>query len=136
MLSSLAVCYAVMQLDLPQRKPGPLFKIVFLKDPSYFIFTLGKMAVLSCPIDPWLVRCASLFTDLDTAFAFMISSVYVPFFCIQSYAVKLQIDEGMAFYLLAITNVASLFGRLFPNWLADRYNPSPSNLSPNKNKKC
>lgn len=51
----------------------------------------------------------------------MISSVYVPFFCIQSYAVKLQIDEGMAFYLLAITNVASLFGRLFPNWLADRY---------------
>ena len=51
----------------------------------------------------------------------MISSVYVPFFCIQSYAVKLEIDEGMAFYLLAITNVASLFGRLFPNWLADRY---------------
>lgn len=50
----------------------------------------------------------------------MISSVYVPFFCIQSYAVKLQIDEGMAFYILAITNVASLFGRLFPNWLADR----------------
>lgn len=51
----------------------------------------------------------------------MISSVYVPFFCIQSYAVELHIDERMAFYLLAITNVASLFGRLFPNWLADRY---------------
>lgn len=41
MLSSLVVCYAVMQLDLPQRKPGPLFKIVFLKDASYFAFTLG-----------------------------------------------------------------------------------------------
>ena len=62
----------------------------------------------------------------------MISSVYVPFFCIQSYAVKLQIDEDMAFYLLAITNAASLFGRLFPNWLADRYDihslDSPKNF--------
>ena len=41
MLSSLLLCYAVMQLDLPQRKPGPLFKVVFLKDASYFVFTLG-----------------------------------------------------------------------------------------------
>jgi hypothetical protein len=42
MLFSLVVCYAIMQLDLPQRKPGPLFKAVFLKDPSYFLFTIGK----------------------------------------------------------------------------------------------
>lgn len=61
----------------------------------------------------------------------MISSVYVPFFSIQSYAVKLEIDERMAFYLLAITNVASLFGRLFPNWLADRYDiPYPVSRIP------
>ena len=47
MLSSLVICYAVMQLDLPQRKPGPLFKIVFLKDASYFAFTLGMTTDLS-----------------------------------------------------------------------------------------
>lgn len=46
MLSSLVVCYAVMQLDLPQRKPGPLFKIVFLKDGSYFAFTLGMTPLI------------------------------------------------------------------------------------------
>lgn len=43
MLASLVVCYAVMELDLPQRKPGPLFKIVFFKDPAYFVFTMGKI---------------------------------------------------------------------------------------------
>lgn len=49
MLGSLVVCYAVMQLDLPQRKPGPLFKVVFLKDPSYFLFTIGKSFITPSP---------------------------------------------------------------------------------------
>lgn len=50
----------------------------------------------------------------------MIASVYIPFFYIQDYALKLGIDHDMAFYLLSIMNAASLFGRLVPNWLADR----------------
>ena len=50
----------------------------------------------------------------------MIASVYLPFFYIQDYALRLGINEDMAFYLLSIMNAASLFGRLMPNWLADQ----------------
>lgn len=65
MLSSLMVCYAVMQLDLPQRKPGPLFKIVFLKDASYFAFTLGMTSPLFFP--EWgftIIRCVCVVSNL------------------------------------------------------------------------
>ena len=58
MLFSLAVCYAVMELDLPQRKPGPLFKIVFLKDPSYFVFTMGEQLSILHPTIPDHRLCA------------------------------------------------------------------------------
>jgi hypothetical protein len=50
----------------------------------------------------------------------MIASVYIPFFYIQDYALKLGVNDDIAFYLLSIMNAASLFGRLIPNWLADR----------------
>jgi hypothetical protein len=50
----------------------------------------------------------------------MISSVYIPFFYIQKYALQLGIDEDMAFYLLSMMNATSLIGRIGPNWLADR----------------
>lgn len=50
----------------------------------------------------------------------MIASVYVPFFYIQKYALRLNIDGEMAFGLLSMMNAASLIGRLGPNWLADR----------------
>ncbi|GES59019.1 hypothetical protein ATETN484_0003024200 [Aspergillus terreus] len=55
------------------------------------------------------------------AFTLMISSVYIPFFYIQKYALQLGIDEDMAFYLLSMMNATSLIGRIGPNWLADRY---------------
>lgn len=60
MLSSLVICYAVMELDLPQRKPGPLFKFVFLKDASYFAFTLGM--ILSLPPFALLISLCGLRT--------------------------------------------------------------------------
>ena len=58
--------------------------------------------------------------DMGLAFAFMIASVYVPFFFIESYGFRLGIDASTSFYLLSIMNAASLFGRLVPNWLADK----------------
>lgn len=49
----------------------------------------------------------------------MISSVYVPFFYIQKYALQLNVNDDMAFYLLSIMNASSLIGRIGPNILAD-----------------
>jgi hypothetical protein len=64
-----------------------------------------------------------------TAFTLMMASVYVPFFYIQDYALKLSIDTDLSFYLLSFMNAASLFGRLGPNWLADQSVDSPAPLA-------
>ncbi|GAB7353800.1 hypothetical protein MBLNU459_g4179t1 [Dothideomycetes sp. NU459] len=67
-----------------------------------------------------------VFRDFDysvfiAAFALMILSVYIPFFYIGHYASELGISSDMSFYLLSIMNAASLFGRLAPNYLADKF---------------
>lgn len=50
--------------------------------------------------------------------------LYIPMFYIQSYAITQGItNENLGFYLLVILNAASLFGRIVPNWLADRWGP-------------
>lgn len=50
--------------------------------------------------------------------------LYTPFFYIQSYAIQTGItDPNLAFYLLAILNAASTFGRVIPNLIADRVGP-------------
>lgn len=59
-------------------------------------------------------------TLCEPAFAFMILSVYIPFFYIQKYALRFNIDGNMAFYLLSIMNATSLIGRVGPSVLADR----------------
>lgn len=43
---------------------------------------------------------------------------------IQSYAIAKNLtNENLAFYLLAILNAASTFGRVIPNLIADRIGP-------------
>lgn len=50
--------------------------------------------------------------------------LYMPFFYGQLYAIERRItDENLAFYLLAIMNSASVFGRIVPNYIADRLGP-------------
>jgi predicted MFS family arabinose efflux permease len=62
-----------------------------------------------------------LFT-LGLFFGFM--GLYVPFFYVQSYALDKQImSANSAFYMLSVINAASIFGRIIPNWLADRIGP-------------
>ncbi|KAI8206831.1 Major facilitator superfamily transporter [Colletotrichum sp. SAR 10_65] len=60
-------------------------------------------------------------TGSSLAFALMIGSVYIPFFYVDAYAIRLGVDESTSFYILSAMNAASLFGRLAPNWLADKY---------------
>ncbi|PSN67532.1 MFS general substrate transporter [Corynespora cassiicola Philippines] len=50
--------------------------------------------------------------------------LYMPFFYSQVYALQRRItSDDMAFYLLAIMNSTSVFGRILPNWAADYLGP-------------
>ncbi|KAJ8098865.1 major facilitator superfamily domain-containing protein [Lipomyces tetrasporus] len=55
---------------------------------------------------------------------FAFAGAYVPFYYIQSFAVTRNIfDQYTAFYMLSILNAASVFGRILPNFLADKIGP-------------
>jgi MFS family permease len=50
--------------------------------------------------------------------------LYMPFFYGQVYALQRHItNENLAFYLLAVMNSTSVFGRIIPNYLADFLGP-------------
>ncbi|CAO2658222.1 Nn.00g059450.m01.CDS01 [Neocucurbitaria sp. VM-36] len=50
--------------------------------------------------------------------------LYMPFFYAQLYALQRHItNENLAFYLLAVMNSTSTFGRILPNVLSDRIGP-------------
>jgi len=52
------------------------------------------------------------------------SGLYFPMFYIQSYALaRTHVSRDYAFYLLAIMNGSSAFGRIIPNFLADKVGP-------------
>ena len=61
------------------------------------------------------------FTLFSLSLFFIFLSFYVPIFYVPSYAVyKLGIDENLAFYLLAVINAGSFFGRTLP-YLISKY---------------
>lgn len=47
--------------------------------------------------------------------------LFAPFFYVSSYAVAKGLSPSMSFYLISILNAASLFGRVLPGVLADRW---------------
>jgi MFS family permease len=50
--------------------------------------------------------------------------LFQPFFFVQEFAIVKQItNDHLAFYLIPILNAASVFGRIFPNFLADKTGP-------------
>lgn len=50
--------------------------------------------------------------------------LYMPFFYAQVYAIETRVaSENLAFYLLAIMNATSTFGRIIPNFMADQLGP-------------
>ncbi|KAI9725894.1 MAG: hypothetical protein M1834_009457 [Cirrosporium novae-zelandiae] len=62
--------------------------------------------------------------NLGSFLSFM--GLYTPFYYIQLFAIDQHITSsgsGLAFYLLAIINAASTFGRIIPNFLADKTGP-------------
>lgn len=47
--------------------------------------------------------------------------LFAPFFYVSSYAVAKGVSPSMSFYLISILNAASLFGRILPGVLADKW---------------
>ena len=67
---------------------------------------------------------AKPFLIFSSATFFCYLSVYVVFFYIQLYALEqTDIDIELSSYLLSIINATSTFGRLLPNFLADKVGP-------------
>ncbi|KAK4541431.1 hypothetical protein LTR36_008032 [Oleoguttula mirabilis] len=69
------------------------------------------LSVLRKP--PFVLLCAGLFLAVFGFFA--------PLFYVSTYAVSLGMTPSFAFYLVSIVNAASLFGRVLPGIVADRW---------------
>lgn len=82
---------------LPPRKAGPLVDWVSFKDLTFMLLSFGIL--------------------------FGFAGLYIPFFYVQTYALSIGVDEKLAFYLLSILNAGSIFGRIIPNFVADKIGP-------------
>ncbi|QKX60182.1 uncharacterized protein TRUGW13939_07325 [Talaromyces rugulosus] len=60
---------------------------------------------------------------LLTAFGFFFTyfGMFTPFFFVTSYAIQHGFSSNLAFYTISMINGASLFGRILPGMVADRY---------------
>ncbi|OCK76328.1 putative monocarboxylate permease [Lepidopterella palustris CBS 459.81] len=94
MLGSLLLGFVLLRPRLPPRKSGPFFDLESFKDPAYTSFVIGL------------------------ALAFM--AYFIPFFYIESFALRIGTSEHLSFYILAIMNAAGTLGRIVPNFIADR----------------
>ncbi|KAF3919863.1 hypothetical protein ABW21_db0200667 [Orbilia brochopaga] len=82
--------------DIPPRRKGPMIDVKSFKDLTYMLFVFGMLA------------------------AFL--GLYMPFFYIEVWAKRMGLDKNglETFYLISILNGASTFGRVVPNFFADR----------------
>lgn len=97
-MATLSLSLSLMRIRvLPQQRRAFLDLAAF-KEPAYVCFTIGFF------------------------FAFM--GLYTPIYYIQSYAIMKHItDTRLGFYMLPILNASSVFGRVVPNFYADRLGP-------------
>lgn len=71
---------------------------------------------------PAFAELPFLFFVLGCVLAFM--GLYTPFFYVEYYAIEYKITStNLAFYTLPIINCASVFGRIIPNFIADKIGP-------------
>ncbi|KAH8820701.1 putative MFS monocarboxylate transporter [Xylogone sp. PMI_703] len=95
MLATLLVSIAVMRPRLPPNKGRAMFDINAIRSLPFILFSIGGFLLFA--------------------------GLYVPIFYITVYAQKhASINEDMAFYLLAVLNAASFFGRVIPGLVADK----------------
>lgn len=98
MLITLLISLLGMRTRLPPGPARKLLDIGALHEPPFVLFTSGMF------------------------FGFM--GLYIPFFYVQSFAIETNVMRpDLAFYMLAVMNGASVFGRIIPNFIADRVGP-------------
>lgn len=97
-LVTLLIPICVMRLRVKPAAKRALVDWTAFKEPAYVFFIIGALV------------------------AFM--GVYVPFFYIQYFAISTGITSPeLGFYLLAVLNAGSVFGRTIPNYYAIRTGP-------------
>ncbi|KAJ5305966.1 hypothetical protein PENANT_c015G03472 [Penicillium antarcticum] len=94
MLALSIISCAVITSNAPKRKSGAPFLLAAWKQPEYYLQISGLFLVF------W--------------------GLFVPFFYIPEYAESIGLSIDMSFYLIAILNAGSLFGRLSGGALANR----------------
>lgn len=95
MLTTLSIPISVMRARVFPSTRRPLVDYKVLREIPYDLFCIGAF------------------------FGFM--GMYIPFYYLSTYAIELEIaDTDLGFYLLTIINAASVFGRLVPNFFADK----------------
>lgn len=94
-LFTLSISILIMQTrPPPAKKPRALIDLSAFNSPVFIIFSTGLFLTLL--------------------------GLYIPFFYVIIYAERiLNVDENLSFYILAILNAASLFGRIVPGLAAD-----------------
>ena len=97
-LCTLLVPLALMKIRIPPKQKRKLVQLSALTEPAFLMFCIAQLL------------------------GFV--GFYTPIFYIQVYAIQEKImSENLAFYLLPILNSASIFGRVLPNFLADKTGP-------------
>lgn len=95
-LFGLLISSAVMRVRVVPSTHRKMLDLSALKQPTFVTFTSGILV------------------------AFL--GLYVPFYYVQLFAIDKSItNENIAFYFVPIINGASLFGRILPNLIADRF---------------
>ncbi|THH15775.1 hypothetical protein EW146_g4756 [Bondarzewia mesenterica] len=94
---------------------------------TLFCFIIGNLLIFVPPIKKSADHSTkTTLTDapyvLTVAWGFVASlGMYFPAFYIQLFARMHGIESALAFYSVAIMNAASIFGRVVPSWLADKW---------------
>ncbi|KAK0647956.1 Aspyridones efflux protein apdF [Lasiodiplodia hormozganensis] len=98
MLGTMAVAVAVMRVRVLPPQKRRLVDLPALKEVPFLMFSIAEFL------------------------GFM--GMYIPFFYVQSFAIENNImSSDLAFYMLSILNAASAFGRIIPNFIADKTGP-------------
>lgn len=96
--TSIVTVAGVRQRTQPTPIRSALFHIASFRDAPFVYFSLGVF------------------------FGFM--GIYVLFFYVELYGLQVcHMNSNLAAYLLAIVNAGSIFGRLIPNYMADKVGP-------------
>ena len=63
------------------------------------------------------------FVLVTAATFFTVWGLFQEFTFITSYAISYGVEQNLAFYLISITNAASVFGRIIPGLISDKFGP-------------